>query len=233
MRASWLNAATCFTAGILLAGSPGVRPRSAASDYPAHQSIAGMTIGAALIPRGDVKKIFAADLNSGGYIVIEVGVFPAPGKEIDLSPGDFMLLTDTGRAVRTVDADTIAAAIARERQPSRQRQSDIYTSTGVVISRVPTIDPATGRRTNGTVIGTEAGVGVGAPPISAPLPPASQNRGAIEQELWAKSLPDGKTSVPVAGYLFFPKPSGKTKNALLDLVMDGPAGRARLSISER
>jgi len=88
-------------AGILSAGSPGIRPRAAAADYPGHQYVATFTIGAALIPRGDVKKIFAADVNSGGYIVVEVGIFPAQGKDVDLSPSDFMLLTDAGKVATT------------------------------------------------------------------------------------------------------------------------------------
>jgi hypothetical protein len=230
-----------------MAGSTGVRPRASATDYPAHQSTAGFAIGAALIPRADVKKIFAADLNSGGYVVIEVGVFPSQGKDVDLSPADFMLLTDSGRvAARPVDADAIAAALGRQHEYSPPKQTDVYTSTGVTIDRVPAIDPATGRQTNRTVIGTREGVGVGAPPVDCrfndcasappypgsayPVPGAAPNRGAIEQELWAKSLPDGITHMPVAGYLYFPKPSVKTKNGAWELQYDGVAGRVKLAL---
>jgi hypothetical protein len=44
------------------------------------------TIGAALIPRSEVKKISATELNSGGYFVVELGVFLSQGKDADLSP---------------------------------------------------------------------------------------------------------------------------------------------------
>jgi hypothetical protein len=243
MRAAWLKTAILFcVAFILSAGSPGVRPRAAATDYPAHQSTANFTIGAALIPRGEVKKIFATDLNGGGYVVVEVGVFPSQGRDADFSPGDFMLLTDTGKvAARPVDADAVAGAIGRDHEPSPRKQSDIYTSTGVSIDRIPTVDPVTGRRTNTTVVGTQEGVGVGAPPANCrfsncdgsppyPVPGAAPNRGAMEQELWEKSLPDGKTAVAVAGYLYFPKPSGKTKNGTWELMMDGPDGRVKLML---
>jgi hypothetical protein len=135
----------CF-ALLLAAGSPGIRPRASAADYPAHQSVAAFTAGAALIPRSEVKKIFAADVNSGGYTVVEVGVFPAPGREVDLSPGDFMLLTENGKvATRPVDADAVAAAIGREHHTSPSKQSDVYTTAGVTVSRVPTIDPGDGQ----------------------------------------------------------------------------------------
>jgi len=234
-RARCLNTAVALVAsiaGMSSGGSPGVRPRAFAADYPAHQSVAAFTIGAALIPRGEVRKIFAADLNGGGYIVIEVGIFPAQGRDVDLSPGDFMLQTDTGRvATRPADADAVAGAISREHHTSPAKQSDIYTTTGVTISRVPTIDPVTGRQTHTTVIGTEEGVGNGAPPY--PVPAAGPNVGAIEQELWSKSLPDGKTAVPVAGYLYFPKPSGKANGVAWELTMDGAGGRVKLTLPDR
>jgi hypothetical protein len=222
MRALALVAAF---AAMLLAGSPGIRPRAAVTDYPAHQATASVTVGAAVIPRADVKKIFATDLNSGGYVVVEVGVFPPPVGDVDLSPGDFTLLTDAGRiAVRPVDADTVAGAIGRAHDPSRPKHPDVYTTTGVEISHGPAYDPSTGRRTGGTVVRVEEGGGT----QPYPVPSTGPNRGAMEQELWEKSLPDGRTSVPVAGYLYFPKPSGGTKGAMWELTMDGAAGRIKL-----
>jgi hypothetical protein len=232
VRARYLVLLTAI-AGILLAGSPGVRPRATATDYPAHQSTNSFTIGAALIPRSDVRKIFAADLNRAGYIVVEVGVFPLPGQEVDLSPGDFMLLTDAGKvATRSVDADSIAGVITREHSGSRpgpsESPSDVYVTAGASISRIPVVDPATGRQTHATVVGTEEGVGTGRP-VGYPAPTAGPNPGAIERELWTKSLPDGKTAVAVAGYLYFPKPAGKTAS-VWELMFEGVAGRIKLTL---
>ncbi len=231
MRARWLPF-TSAMAGVLLAGSPGVRPtRATVADYPAHQAAGSFTIGAALISRSDVRKIFAADLNHAGYIVVEVGLFPLPGKDVDLSPGDFMLLTDGGKvATRTVDSDAIAGVIGRDHSSSPPKSSDVYSTTGVSVSRIPVVDPSTGRQTHTTVIGTEENVSNG-PPVGYPAPTTGPNTGAIEQELWAKSLPDGLTSVPVAGYLYFPKPSGKTSGAW-ELMMDGAAGRVKLTLQD-
>ena len=47
-----------------------------------------------------------------------------------------------------------------------------------------------------------------------------------------KTLPNGKTAVPVAGYLYFPKPSGKT-GGVWELMMDGAAGRVKLNLGSR
>ena len=235
VRARWLPLSTLI-AGILLASSPGIRPRASVTDYPEHQAAAAFTIGAAVIPPGDVKKIFAADVNRGGYIVVEAGVFPSPGKDVDLSPGDFTLLTDAGRvATRPVDAGDVAAVLARDqRSSSPSASSGVYTTAGAAISHATinhgsAVDPVTSRRVNGTAVEVEGGVGVGTPPVNYPVPARGPNIGAMEQELWAKSLPDGKTAVAVAGYLYFPKPSGKT-NGPWELTMDGVAGRVKLTL---
>jgi hypothetical protein len=52
----------------------------------------------------------------------------------------------------------------------------------------------------------------------------------VEQDLWQKSLPDGRTTVNVAGYLYFPRPSGKAKNGPWELIMDSQGGRVKLTI---
>jgi len=66
---------------ILMASAPGIRPRADASRYPVHEQKEDYSIGAALIPTAQAKKMFAANLDRAGYVVVEVGVFPASGKE--------------------------------------------------------------------------------------------------------------------------------------------------------
>jgi hypothetical protein len=234
-----------FAAAMLFAGgSPGIRPRADAADYPAHFAAPDFSIGAAAISPHDVKKIFSVDLNSAGYLVVEIGIFPSKGGEVDLSPADFTLRSDEEKvAARPVDSEAVAATVGRKYAPPKvPSNKDVYVTDGVTIDRVPTIDPATGRRTNTTVVGTQTGVGIGAPaggcrfndctgPYPTPYPAGNAPRpGAIEQELWQKSLPDGKTAAAVAGYLYFPKPSGKAKNGPWELVMDGHAGRVKLTL---
>jgi hypothetical protein len=220
------------SAAVLFAsGSPGIRPRAAAGDYPSHESMSLATIGAALIPASEAKKILGADLNAAGYVVVEVGVFPEPGKDLDLSPSDFTLVTDPSAiAARPVDDEAIAATIDSKRNPPRtpSRPTDVYTSTGATIGHGTWTDPSTGRRAGTTVTGVDTGVGIGGPPPMAcpgggycddrqpaPFPPSASgpNRGQMEQELWQQSLPDGAVNRPVAGYLYFPKPSRKAKKA--------------------
>jgi hypothetical protein len=219
-----------FLCGLLAAASPGIRPRPAATDYPSHQSNTGATIGAALISHKEVKKIFATDLNRGGYIVIEVGVYPMAGIDTDLSPADFLLRTEAGRVVRPVDATAIATSLGRSKDHSIGRTSGVYTTADVIVGHGSGVDPATGRPTGRTGVGESVGVGVGPSPGSYPYPASGPNSGAMEQELWEKSLPDGKIAAPVAGYLYFPKPSGKSDG--WELTMEGRDGRVRLALPD-
>ncbi|HEX4770650.1 MAG TPA: hypothetical protein VH351_07465 [Bryobacteraceae bacterium] len=234
----------------LSAASPGIRPRADANSYPVHQDQPDFAIGAVLIPADQVKKMFKPDLNHEGYIVVEVGVFPAGGKDVDLDPADFTLsVGDKFAALRPVSADTIAELVAGKKQPpSVQGPHDINTSVGASVGRVSYPDPVTGRRTSGTVTETEAGVGVGGPPPQScrgygceptyPAPPVSQpstvqTTNTITQDLWEMSLPDGKTARAVAGYLYFPKPSHKAKDAVWELRYENMDGKTRLPLPQR
>ena len=230
---------------ILLASAPGIRPRADANRYPVHQERDDFSIGAALIPTAQAKKMFAANLERAGYVVVEVGVFPAAGKDVDLYPTDFTLWTGEGSAaLRPVDGDTIAEILYGkddDYKAPRGGPHDVNTSVGAGIGRYSYPDPVTGRQTHGTVTETTAGVGVGGPApcmgydCPAPAPSVSgstptQKRQSVSQELWSKSLPDGKTAQPVAGYLYFPRPHGKAKDAAWELRYDPASGTVKLAL---
>ena len=230
----------------LAAASPGIRPRADAASYPSSRSEADFSIGAWLIPPQQAKKMFKLDLNHAGYVVVEVGVFPAPGKDIDLYPTDFTLYTGEERAaLRPVSADTVAEILGGRPKPSLPNSpSGVNTSVGASVGRASYPDPVTGRRTSGTITDTEVGVGIGGPapqpcrgydcdqsaPPSISQPSPTQNANIVSQDLWEKSLPDGKTAHAVAGYLYFPKPSRKAKKAAWELRYENADGKTRLPL---
>ena len=49
---------------------------------------------------------------------------------------------------------------------------------------------------------------------------------AMEQDLLEKSLPDGKTAIPVAGYLYSSKPSTKSKSGAWELICTLRSGQS-------
>jgi hypothetical protein len=54
----------CVAAVTLMAqGRQGIRPRPNASDYPAHEAIAGTTIAAVVLSPDEVRNLFATDLH--------------------------------------------------------------------------------------------------------------------------------------------------------------------------
>ena len=230
---------------VLIAASPGIRPRADANSYPVHQEQTDFSIGAVVIPPQQVKKMFKPDLNHAGYVVIEVGVFPAAGKDIDLYPSDFTLsVGEKSAALRPVSADTIADILAGNREPPRPAGplGPINTSAGISVGHGTYPDPVTGRRTSGTITDTEAGVGIGGPaprpcrgydcdstvPVPTSQPSPVQTANTVAQDLWEKSLPDGKTVHPVAGYLYFPKPPKAAKDADWELRYENANVKTRL-----
>lgn len=209
---------------LALMAAPGLRPRTDANSYTTHVEQGGFSIGAALIPPDRVKKMFKLDLSHAGYVVIEVGVFPAPGKDVDLSPGDFTLYVvgDKDVALRSVSADTITEGVVNRSHQQPRLPSPLPANTSVGVGH-----GAGGPRTE-----TDVGVGIGGP---APQPcPAygcdHQTADAIAQDLWEKSLPDGRTAHPVSGYLYFPRPARKQKNAAWELRYENVDSKIRLPL---
>ena len=225
----------CLLACLLLAGDvSGIRPRESSADYTAHQKVPGATVAAAVIPPDQVKKLFATDLNAGGYIVIEVGIYPEGGAEIDVSSGDFLLRVGSNPAiVRNASPRAIAAALQRPSKPPEiRRKNDINVYPTATIGYESGTDPY-GRRRSGVYTAAGVGVGIGDDPAaSAPPRPASTDRDltTMEQELADKALPEGKTTRTVAGYLYFPKPTAKQKNASYEITWYGSDRQVHLTI---
>jgi hypothetical protein len=224
-RLTWIALLACFS---LAEGMAGIRPRDSSADYPAHETAGGITVAAVVVSPEEVRKIFATDLNRGGYIVAEVAVYPENGRTVDLSSADFLLRIDS-ETVRSVGGSAIASILAK-REHNPMRPDDVTVVTTASIGRASVNDPATGRRGSATYSDTSVGVGVGWSGGTADRAAIDRDRAAIEQELQEKSLPEGKATSPVAGYLFFPRPRGKAKNATLELTYSGGGGHLTLRL---
>ncbi len=208
---------------VVALASNGIRPRGSPADYPAHGTGDGVTVAAVVIPPAQVRKIFATDLNAGGYIIVEVAVYPESGREADVSSGDFMLGGGgESSAVAPVNAGSIAGALDRKAAP-QIRGANVDAAVGYERGT----DPVTGRRASSVY----TGVGVSNdPPGTLGPPPTGPDPWSMQQELEERSLPDGKTTQPVAGYLYFPKLSKKSKHAGYELTYYSANGRLRLSV---
>ncbi len=220
----------CLCGSLIWAGdSRGIRPRAAVSDYPSHGSANGVTIAAAVIPPDQVSKLFATDLNKAGYLVLEIAVYPDAGNEVAVESRDFLLRAGSDPAtVRPVGAETIAARLHQKSSPKPPPAPGDITvyPTATIGYETGGYDPVTGQRRGGVYTATGVGVAVGQPAGPPPPPRAGstdRDRSVMEQELSDKGLPQVKTADPVAGYLYFPKPSpAKAKNGPFHITWYGP-----------
>ena len=223
-RLTWIALLACFW---LAEGMAGIRPRDSSGDYPAHETAGGITVAALVVPPDQVRKIFATDLNRAGYIVAEVAVYPENGQVVDLSSADFFLRIDS-ETVRPIGGSAIAAILAKhEHNPMRPDDVTVVTTTSVGHASIN--DPATGRRGSASYNDTSIGVGVGWSG-TANRAAMDRDRAVVGQELEEKSLPEVKATSPVAGYLFFPRPRSKAKNATLELTYSGGGGHVTLRL---
>ena len=192
----------------------GVPPRSQASDYAAQAEANGVKIAAEILSPDNVLNMFATDLSK--YIVVEVAVWPAADKPLDISPVDFSMRLDGSRApIRPVSPKTIAGVIQRRGQ-SRRDDITLYPSVGL----------HTGSWGTGTTVGVGVGTGGGRPgPAST-----DRDRRTMELELDEKGLTDGMVQKPVAGYLFFPAGSKGKKLTSCELHYESDAASLQLTL---
>lgn len=196
-------------AGMSAQGPRGTVPRESADKYQAHAVQDGTSMGATLLKPSQVKKAFSSDLNHC-CIAVEVALFPRADGLLTVSLNDFAL-RETGKDIATKpsSAEVVAGKVYRNTQPDHPSEKGdhnvtIYPTTSIGYE-TGGFDPVTGQRRGGVV--TSAGVGVGVGGSRQPVPASSDaDRRTMELELQEKGLPEGNTSSPVSGYLYFSMP---------------------------
>ena len=220
----------CALAGALSAGD-GVRPRPDASDYPSHETAHGVTIAAQALAPDRVKQLFATDLSR--YIVVELAIYPEAGQQLDIAVTDFALkIGAAGDQTRAASPRAIASINQHRNEPKPGSPGDItlYPSATIGYESGTVYDPVTGQRRGGGVYGG-GGVDVAVGEPRAPRPAGTdRDRATMHQELDDRSLPEGRIDRAVAGYLYFPRPAGKLRNALYEISFYGATGKVRVSI---
>jgi hypothetical protein len=195
----------------------GTAPRASAAKYRSHAEKDEFSLGAEFLPKKQASKVFAADVNSC-CLVVQVAVYPEKDNTVDLSLFDFSLVeVKTDNSVRPESPTTVAARLEKKKNPPHG--VDVATYGRVGYESGTYADPVTGQPVHVQGVSTSAGVGV-ANGNSVPPDIADHDREMIERELYEKGLPEGKVSVPVAGFLYFALPNAK-KNAKYQLVYSG------------
>ena len=182
-------------------GPRGSVPRSSADRYHAHAKLDGTSVGAEILTPKEVQKAFVvSDLNRC-CIVVEFAFYPVKGKAShDLLLDDFALYISGSDIGTKPQSATIVAASLQKKAGSGPPVSVSGGATVGYESGTYT-DPNTGQPTRGHSVYTGTEVNVSDP---KPAPGSTErDRQIMETELSQKGLPQGKTSAPVSGYLYF------------------------------
>ncbi len=201
-----------------LADNPrGISPRPNPSDYAQFSEKGEFSLGASAIPKKAILQNFSTDLTKG-YIVLEVGLFPQKGTQIEASPKNFVLKEVNGDAIiRPLDPQTLSKV--RKRSGGTGRDVVFYPTASVGYESGGHYDPYDGRHTSG---GWNTGVGVGVGIGEGGRGSSPEDRRVMQVELQEKEFPEGVHAQSACGYLYFPiTEKNKNKSFLLEGTIAG------------
>jgi hypothetical protein len=182
----------------------GMPARVAPTEYQAHVEAGPLTIAAEF--EGHSVATPETTYTTEEYVVVEVGLFGAPGARAKLSKADFSL---------RINGKKTAA-------PSQPYEL-VFKSL-----KDPEWEPSSKESKSKTSIGGGGGGGDSAPPAPVHMP--IELRRAMEQRVQRTSMLEGDRALPQAGLLFF-EYRGKTQGIRsLELIYTGSAGNASLAL---
>jgi len=185
----------------------GLPPRATAADYQANAAAGTVTIGAEFL--GHSVPTEKGTLSTETYIVVEAGIFGQPDAGIKLSLEDFSL------------------RINGKNDPLPSQPSGLVGKS----LKDPEFEPPASAPPKSKTSLNGGGGSQGdsnAPPAPVHIPIEVQR--SMQQRTQKAALPEGDRPLPVAGLLFF-QYSGKAKSIRsVDLIYNGPAGKATLEL---
>lgn len=214
----WIAVGFALAVSLAFAAPKGTVARSAAIKYPAHAEQDGVAIGAVLLTSQETRANFASDLNHC-CLVVEFALYPQKDQPIDLSSNDFSLrAVGNDTAAKASSAKVISASL--QKKAASTRDVVVSPSVGIGYESGAVYDP-TGQRRGGGGVYTQSGVGVGIGSPGSQGGATDADRTAMEVELSEKGVPEGLTSIPVAGYLYFPLSRKKNTRHQLEYTLNG------------
>jgi hypothetical protein len=217
-RKVWSVLTVGCLASLAFAAPRGTVPRSSANRYPAHTQGDGIGIGARLLTPEEARKTFVSDVNRCCK-VIEFAIYPEKDKPLTVSLDSFTLrLTGSETAAKPSSAKIVSATLQKKAQD--QRDVSVSPTVGVGYGSGSVYDPATGTQRGGGVY-TTTGVAVGIGSKGGEPGSSEKDRAVMETELSEKGLPEGATTAPIAGYLYFPISRSKKATYQLEYMLNG------------
>ena len=211
-QCGFLLAAFCFRAqgqeapatGSELKGLP---PRAASSDYQTQAQAGMVTIAAEF--KGHSVPTFESVLTTEEFVVVEAGLYAPGGARLKLALDDFSLRINGKKvALPSLPADFVV----------RNVKDPEWT---------PPASPES--KKSKTQLNTGGGGGGGDDPPPVVHIPIEVQR-AMAQRVQKSSMPQGDRPLPQAGLLFFQYGGNAKSIKSIELIYNGPAGKATLAL---
>jgi hypothetical protein len=181
----------------------GLPPRVAPTDYQAQAQAGTVTVAAEFT--GHSVATMHGTFSTEDYVAVETAVFGPPGARLKLSIEDFSLRINEKKTLSSQPYGLVFHSLKDpEWEPPASAESKSKTSIG---SGGNKSDP---------------------PPAPVHMPIELQR--AMQQHVQKAALPEGDRPLPQAGLIFFDY-RGKTEHIhSLELIYNGPAGKATLTL---
>ncbi|MGO4880709.1 MAG: hypothetical protein ACLP59_07800 [Bryobacteraceae bacterium] len=201
----------------------GTQPRASEWDYPAHANMEEASIGAEYLVHSfsNGRDLFIAK----DYLVVEVALFPAVGRELILNAGQFSLrLNGRKQALSPEPAELLADSL---KHPDTNGGLTRMAQLGPVILGAPQPTERFPGDPNGTTRRVPPNPGDKGSDTSEmeKQPPVKAEDLAVQA-----ALPDGPCHIPTSGFLYFPYRGKIDRIHSLELVYSGPGGSAILPL---
>jgi hypothetical protein len=181
----------------------GLPPRVAPTDYQAHAQAGAVTVAAEFT--GHSVATMQGTFSTEDYVAVETAVFGPSGARLKLSIEDFSLRINEKK---TLSCQPYGLVFHSLKDPEWE-------------------PPASAEGKSKTSIGTG---GNKSDPPPAPVHMPIELQRAMQQHVQKAALPEGDRALPQAGLIFFDY-RGKTEHIhSLELIYNGPAGKATLTL---
>jgi len=188
--------------------SKGLPPRATPADYQAQTKAGTVTIAAEFA--GHSVPTAQGPLTTEDFVVVEMGLFGAPGARMKISASDFSLRINGKKA--PLSSLPYGMILSSVKDPEWQPPEP------------PKSKSKTGLNTGGG--GDQADSNAPPPPVKIPI----EVQRAMAQRVQKATLPEGDRALPQAGLVYF-QYRGKTQGIRsIELIYDGPAGKAALAL---
>ncbi len=181
----------------------GLPPRAAPADYQAQAQAGTVTLAAEF--KGHSAPTLQRPFSTEDYVAIEIGLFGPPGARTTISSEHFSLRINGKKAPLPSRPFGMVLASLKDPEWAPPEKAESKSKSGI------------------------SSGGQNDPPPTTPKMPIELQR-AMQQQVQKAALPEGDRPLPQAGLIFFEFHAKTGKIKSIELLYDGPAGKAVLTL---